>query len=113
MSFLGWISGDEKEKLLNESNIFCLPSAYDSFGMVFIEAMAFNLPIVAYNWGPIRDVVTSEVGECCEIADAESVARRIKTVAENLTIYKSKGPNKVLNTYTPSIVASNMKKFLE
>jgi glycosyltransferase involved in cell wall biosynthesis len=55
--FTGWVSGNEKQQLIDEADIFCLPSSYDSFGMGFIEAMANGLPVVALDWGPISDVV--------------------------------------------------------
>lgn len=55
--FHGWVSGDKKQALFDQADIFCLPSRYDSFGMGYLEAMANGLPIVAYDWGPIADVV--------------------------------------------------------
>ncbi len=57
VAFIGWVSGKEKQKLLDEADVFCLPSCDDSFGMGFVEAMANGLPIVAQDWGPISDVV--------------------------------------------------------
>lgn len=60
VQFFGWVTGEDKQRLFDEADIFCLPSSYDSFGMGFIEAMANGLPIVALNWGPVRDVVPNE-----------------------------------------------------
>jgi glycosyltransferase involved in cell wall biosynthesis len=57
VSFAGWVDGPEKEDLLRSSDVFLLPSRYDSFGMAFLEAMAFGLPVVACRWGPIEEVV--------------------------------------------------------
>lgn len=57
VDFRGWVDGAIKKNLLGEADIFCLPSSYDSFGMGFIEAMAHGLPVVALDWGPIKDVV--------------------------------------------------------
>jgi glycosyltransferase involved in cell wall biosynthesis len=57
VTFVGWVDDEEKSLLLQQTDIFCLPSSYDSFGMGFIEAMANGLPVVALNWGPICDVV--------------------------------------------------------
>ena len=60
--FMGWVVGEDKQRLLDQADIFCLPSSYDSFGMGFLEAMANGLPVVALDWGPISDVVAN--GRC-------------------------------------------------
>ncbi|REL26122.1 glycosyltransferase family 1 protein [Thalassotalea euphylliae] len=108
VTFKGWISGQQKEDMLNSADLLCLPSRYDSFGMVFIEAMAFNLPVVAYNWGPIGDVVTPDVGECCTEATSSDVARCITKVIGNFEHYHGNGPRKVINFYTPKAVVANI-----
>lgn len=108
VTFTGWVSNDEKEQLLRNADLFCLPSTYDSFGMVFIEAMAFDLPVIAYGWGPIKDVVTEDVGVCCDQPEVNNVVDAIKSVAANLSKYSGKGPQKVLRNYAPDIVVANM-----
>lgn len=55
--FLGWVNEAQKNKWFNSSDIFCLPSSFDSFGMVFIEAMSRGLPVVALDNGPVAEVV--------------------------------------------------------
>lgn len=47
--FTGNLDGKEKYKLLNNSDIFVLPTLYDSWGLVINEAMEFNLPIITTN----------------------------------------------------------------
>jgi len=113
ITFLGWIDGTQKEELLRSADLFCLPSTYDSFGMVFIEAMAFDLPVIAYGWGPINDVVDSEVGQCCTEANTEEVIRCVKHVCSDLSIYSGKGPARVIEQYTPIAVAKNIIKLLD
>ncbi len=51
--------GKKKEipKLLKSSNIFCLPSIREGFGLVNLEAMAIPLPIVATLAGGIPEIV--------------------------------------------------------
>lgn len=57
VQFTGWVSGQEKAKLLDNADIFCLPSTYDAFPMSMVEAMAYGLPVVAVRWGGIPDMV--------------------------------------------------------
>ncbi len=48
--------------LLCASDLFALPSRFEGFGGVLIEAMALRTPIVASDIGPIREVVGGEGG---------------------------------------------------
>src|SRR5690606_20988483 len=60
--FAGWVSGEAKEALLDQADVYCLPTTGDSFGLGFIEAMARGVPVVAAHWGPIPDVVPDQIG---------------------------------------------------
>jgi glycosyltransferase involved in cell wall biosynthesis len=111
--FTGWVNGKEKDDLLRNADIFCLPSSYDSFGMVFIEAMAYDLPIVAYGWGPIKDVVTEDVGCCCLKPTVEAVSDNILKVSALLVTYQNKGPQRVLRYYTPEVITRNIVRLLD
>jgi glycosyltransferase involved in cell wall biosynthesis len=113
VNFSGWVSDSEKEQLLSNADLFCLPSSYDSFGMVFIEAMAFNLPVIAYGWGPIKDVVTSDVGECCDNPEVNEVITLIEKVVSQRNNYHGNGPLKVIDKYAPEKVVSNIIHLLK
>lgn len=113
ITFTGWVDGAQKDTLLKQATMFCLPSTYDSFGMVFIEAMAYDLPVIAYGWGPIKDVVTDNVGQCCETVTKSEVSSKIKWVSEHLSLYSGQGPKTVLSHYTPKQVAANIVELLK
>jgi glycosyltransferase involved in cell wall biosynthesis len=49
VDLLGFKQGAEKVRLLKNAGCFCMPSHYESFGQVAVEAMACGLPVVAYN----------------------------------------------------------------
>ncbi len=50
VEFLGFISEQQKLKLLKEADVFCSPAIYgESFGIVLLEAMASGTPVVAAN----------------------------------------------------------------
>lgn len=52
ITYLGYITGDEKYDVLADSKIFLFPSYYESFGQSALEAMKCGLPVVAYDLPP-------------------------------------------------------------
>jgi glycosyltransferase involved in cell wall biosynthesis len=53
-----WIKFSENIKdLLKISNVFVLPSKYEGFGMVFLEAMLTNTPVISTNISAIPEVI--------------------------------------------------------
>lgn len=54
---LGRLPVEEVQRHYAEAAIFCLPTHLEPFGVVFVEAMANRLPIVATNIGAIPDFV--------------------------------------------------------
>lgn len=50
ISFVGYVTDQEKIKLMHEADLFCSPAIYgESFGIVLLEAMAAGTPLVAGN----------------------------------------------------------------
>lgn len=55
----GLAFGAEKFKLLKSSRLFLMPSNYESWGIVIGEALASDLPVVAYDLPPYRPIFGS------------------------------------------------------
>ncbi len=73
VSFLGTFP--QIEALLAISDLFLLPSAKESFGLVALEAMASGVPVVASNIGGIPEVVLSgTTGFIYPLGDVEAMA---------------------------------------
>ncbi|MAC84974.1 MAG: hypothetical protein CL624_12670 [Arcobacter sp.] len=113
VSFLGWLEEEEKSKALSNSDIFCLPSIYDSFGVVFIEAMSLNLPIVAFNNGPVADIVKPHVGITIEKYNVEHLKKGIEEVVNNSNDYRLNGKPEVLNNYNPTSLTKKIITYLK
>ncbi|CAN1484240.1 RfaG Glycosyltransferase [Candidatus Nanopelagicaceae bacterium] len=61
---------------LSLSDIFVLTSKYEGFGLVLLEAMLLNVPIVASRNSAIREVLTPEHAGLVETGDYENFAEK-------------------------------------
>jgi glycosyltransferase involved in cell wall biosynthesis len=56
---VGQVSQERKYQALSIADIFVSTSQHEGFGLVFLEAMAFGLPIICYDHGGQTDFLTS------------------------------------------------------
>jgi glycosyltransferase involved in cell wall biosynthesis len=68
---------------MQKSKIFVLPSIYEGFGIVLLEALASGLPVVGTQVGGIKDIITPEVGALVPPASPESLANAILDILTN------------------------------
>lgn len=47
--FIGQIPFSEEAKYYNMCDLFCMPSYFEAYGLVFVEALAFGLPCIGRN----------------------------------------------------------------
>ena len=59
VDFLGFISDEEKERLMRECAVFLFPSRQEGFGLAAVEAAAAGMAVVAFR-GTVMQVLFSE-----------------------------------------------------
>ncbi|HEU0221665.1 MAG TPA: glycosyltransferase family 4 protein [Paracoccaceae bacterium] len=74
ITFLGAMDSTALEEHYQAADIFCLPSRYEGYGMVFAEAMMRGLPIVACRAGPLEEVVPASAGLLAPPDDDAAIA---------------------------------------
>ena len=55
--FAGYVTQQQKTKLLAESNALLFPSTIEGFGLVILESFQQNRPVVVSNIAPMSDIV--------------------------------------------------------
>jgi glycosyltransferase involved in cell wall biosynthesis len=63
------------------ATVFTLPSLFEPYGLVVVEAMSFGLPVVATSTSGIRDIVRhGETGLLVPVGDPEALAHSLTTL---------------------------------
>lgn len=82
--FTGEVSDAQLEQQLQACDIFVAPSRYESFGLVFLEAMMFAKPVVGCRAGGMSEVIEDGVtGLLAEPGDVPSLIAAIGALLED------------------------------
>ncbi len=72
--FLG--KQEQMEEILAISDLFILPSEYESFGLVALEAMAAKMPVISSNAGGLPEInINAQTGYLADVGDVETMSR--------------------------------------
>ncbi|NMC36487.1 glycosyltransferase family 4 protein [Candidatus Beckwithbacteria bacterium] len=79
---LGKVVGKEKRKLLRQASFIVIPSRFETFSVVALEALAYRLPIVGFT----IDGLSWIPKDCCYLVkdfDKEALSQAIKTMGQD------------------------------
>src|SRR5205085_10132435 len=84
VQFTGAVPEERLYQLYADADIFCLPSRYESFGLVLVEAMMFGKPVVGCAVGGMQEIVeVGGNGYLAEPDDAASLEQCLRRIVEN------------------------------
>lgn len=108
---------DDVPELLNCADLFLFPSFNEALGLSVIEAMAAGLPVVAYNYGGLRELVNNgENGLLVERGDEAALAEaviKIMCVEGLASEMGMRGRQRVTSEFNASVTASKLESLYE
>ncbi len=88
--FPGWVRGEEKEELLQESTLFLLPSHMEAMPMSLLEAMGYGLPMVTTRIGGIPNLAGDGAqAMLCPVGDGAAMGKAIAELLADRTAWES------------------------
>lgn len=87
--FTGYIQDEELSTHYNLADLYIMPSLGEGFGIVFIEAMYYGLPVIAGNKdGSVDALLNGKLGLLVDPDKPEEIAVAIKKVINNKSAFK-------------------------
>jgi glycosyltransferase involved in cell wall biosynthesis len=78
---MGPVSGDVKQDMLAATDLFAMPSRVDSFGIVYLEAWTYGVPVIGCDAGGVPDVIDDgQDGLLVPFGDPAALASAIETL---------------------------------
>lgn len=68
---------------MQKSDLFVLPSAFETFGVVYIEAMAAGLPVIGTHNGGFDEIFDPEYGYIVPVDDIEAIKVAMSNAYQN------------------------------
>lgn len=90
VNFLGFVESRELPHVYAAADVLCLPSTFETQGIVSIEAMACGKPVVGANYLALKDLIKNgKNGEKFNPGDYTSCANKIERVLNNPDAYRN------------------------
>jgi glycosyltransferase involved in cell wall biosynthesis len=113
-----WINSllqvEQYVELYSNARVFVCPSVYEPFGIINLESMACETPVVASAVGGILEtVIDGETGLLVEPAKPEKIAEAVNRLLDNPRMAKEFGKNgrkRVENFFSWTSIAEKTEK---
>lgn len=89
LTFLGYVSGDDKIKAFKEHDIYCFPSFYgEGMPNSVLEAMAFGMPVITRPVGGLKDFfINGEMGFLAKGITGDEISHLLEKLICNKILF--------------------------
>lgn len=111
VTFCGRLTRDKIKEVFDKSDCFVLASRGETFGVVYIEALAAGLPVIATKCGGPESFVNSSNGILVEKNDVDGLAEAMRRISSH-----SYDPDKLnrfcLENFAPEVIANKLTELI-
>lgn len=94
VEYVGWVAGNKKNRMLVENHIMVLPSYYENFPMVLLEAMSYSMGLISSDVGGIHKILEQgQNGVFIKPGNKRSLREAIEIYLQKPQIVKEHGQN--------------------
>jgi glycosyltransferase involved in cell wall biosynthesis len=111
--FTGFLAGVEKEEMLESLSYLAVPSDFENFGMIVVEALALGIPVIASKGTPWIELETNNCGWWITNDTStfyETFKKALQLSETERLIMGENGKKLVLEKYDSKNVAQKMMK---
>ncbi len=107
---VGALSREEVSDEMRKCNVFALPSEHETFGVVYIEALACGKPVIGADNGGAEDIIREDNGIIAKKKSVEDLSKALRKIKENYETYdKHKIREKTIFSYSEKVIVEKLK----
>ena len=111
VTLLGLLSRDEVLEEMNRCNGFVLASEHETFGVVYIEALAVGKPVLGTKNGGAEDIIKDYNGIIVENKNEDALVEGLIKFKNNLSKFDSKViREKAIENYSQEVIVNKIKE---
>ena len=111
ITIIGQQNKDDIIRLLNLSDVFALPSRMETFGVVYIEALALGLPVIATPCGGPEEFIDKQNGLLVAIDDIDELAKALTYMHAHHSEYDRQAiADKCRSRFSPEVIAAQLTR---
>lgn len=107
---LGEVLRDDLPEVMGNSDCFVLPSMYETFGVVYIEALACGVPIIATKCGGPEDFFNNKLGYMIDVDNLEQLYNSMEKILNNKVKFNSNEiSDYIKNKFSRKVIVSELE----